>query len=193
MKIILASSSPRRKALLGLVIPNFEICPSEIEEKLVEGLSPKDQAINLSYIKAKDIFEKTSGDRIIVGSDTIVTKNGKIYGKPKNKESAKLMIRELIENDNVHSVITGLTILIEENGKYEEYKTYDETKIYLKDMTDPEIEKWINTGKAMDKAGAYAIQEEFGVFVDKMEGNYTTVVGLPIHKVYDILKKYIDI
>ena len=103
------------------------------------------------------------------------------------------MIKELIEEDRVHSVITGLTILIEGNGKYEEYKTYDETKIYLKDMTDSEIEKWINTGKAMDKAGAYAIQEEFGVFVDKMEGNYTTVVGLPIHKVYDILKKYINI
>lgn len=192
MKIILASASPRRKELLGLIVPNFEIYVSTVEEKITEGLSPKEQAINLSYIKAKDIYKKTKGDRIIIGSDTIVTKNGKIYGKPKNNEEAKLMIKELIDGDRIHSVITGLTILVEENGKYQEYKTYDETKIYLRDMTDIEIENWIKTGKAIDKAGAYGIQNEFCVFVDKIEGNYTTVVGLPTHKVYNILKKNIN-
>ena len=192
MKVILASASPRRKELLKLIIPDFEICVSKTKEEIVSGLSPKEQAINLSYMKAREIYEKTKEDRIIIGSDTMVTKNGKIYGKPKNNEEAKLMIRELIAGDRIHSVITGLTILVEKNGEYEEYKTYDETKIYLKDMTDIEIENWIKTGKALDKAGAYGIQNEFCVFVDKIVGNYTTVVGLPTHKVYDILKKYMN-
>ena len=73
-----------------------------------------------------------------------------------------------------------------------EYKTLDKAKVFLKDISDEEIDKWIKTGKAMDKAGAYGIQNEFCVFVEKIEGNYTSIVGMPIHKVYDIIKKYID-
>ena len=192
MKIILASGSPRRKELLGLIVPQFDVIVSGVDEKLQEGLTPEEQVKRLAYIKAKDIFEKTSGDRIIIGSDTIVTRYGKIYGKPKNEEHAKQMLREFIEGDKVHSVMTGLTILVEKDGKYEEYITYDETKIYLKDMTEKEIQKWLDTGNAMDKAGAYGIQNEFCVFVDKIEGNYSTIVGLPTHMVYDILKKYLE-
>ena len=180
MKIILASGSPRRKELL-----------SGIDEKLEEGLTPKEQVIRLSYIKAKDIYEKTQGDRIIIGSDTIVTKNGKIYGKPKNREYAKQMIKELLEGDRTHSIFTGLCVIIDKDGKYKEYKTFDEVKVILKEMTDREIEWWLDTGKWTDKAAAYGIQNEFGVFVERIEGNYNTVVGLPIHKVYDIIKEYI--
>ena len=191
MKIILASGSPRRKELLKLIVPKFDIIVSNINETLKEGLTPQEQASRLAYIKAKDVYEKTKGDRIIIGSDTIVTKNGKIYGKPKNENNAKQMINELIEGNKSHSVITGLSVIIEKDGKYEEYKTFDEVKIFLKDMSENEIEKWINTGKAMDKAAAYGIQEEFCVFVDKIDGNYTTVVGLPLHKLYDIIKEYI--
>ena len=83
MKIILASASPRRKELLELIVPKFEIMVSGIDEKLEEGLTLQEQVTKLAYAKSKDIFEKTNGDRIIIGSDTIVTKNGKIYGKPK--------------------------------------------------------------------------------------------------------------
>ena len=191
MKIILASASPRRKELLKYVVPNFEVIVSGADETLKEGLTPEEQVTRLSFIKAKDVFEKTTGDRIVIGSDTIVTKNGIIYGKPKDRENAKSIIRELLDGDRTHSVITGLSILIEKNGEYMEYQTYDETKIYLSEMTDEEIYKWIDTGKAMDKAGAYGIQDDFGVYVEKIEGNYDTVVGLPIHKVYQILKKYI--
>lgn len=191
MKIILASGSPRRKELLKLIVPKFDIIVSNINETLKEGLTPQEQASRLAYIKAKDVYEKTKGNRIIIGSDTIVTKNGKIYGKPKNENNAKQMINELIEGNKSHSVITGLSVIIEKDGKYEEYKTFDEVKIFLKDMSENEIEKWINTGKAMDKAAAYGIQEEFCVFVEKIDGNYTTVVGLPLHKLYDIIKEYI--
>lgn len=99
------------------------------------------------------------------------------------------MLKEL--KNTKHQAITGLAILIEKDGKYEEYLDYDMAEVYFKDMTDEEITNWINTGKALDKAGAYAVQDEFIVFIEKFNGNYSTVKGLPIHKVYDILKKYI--
>ena len=192
MKIILASASPRRKELLELIVPKFEIQASGIDEKLEESLTLQEQVTKLAYAKSKDIFEKTNGDRIIIGSDTIVTKNGKIYGKPKDRNHAKQMINELLEGDKTHSIITGLSVIVEKEGEYKEYKTYDEVKVFLKDISDKEIDKWIDSGKAMDKAGAYGIQNEFCVFVDKIEGNYTSVVGLPTHKLYDIIKEYIN-
>lgn len=192
MRIILASGSPRRKELLELITPKFEVLVSGVDESLEEGLTLQEQSIRLAYNKAKDIYEKTNGNRIIIGSDTIVTKNGKIYGKPKDRNHAKKMIKELLEGDKTHSIITGLCVIIEKDGEYKEYKTFDEVKVFLKDMSDKEIDKWIDTGNAMDKAGAYGIQNEFCVFVEKIEGNYTSVVGLPTHKLYDIIKEYIN-
>lgn len=192
MKLILASGSPRRKELLSLITSNFEVQVSNADETLKEGLTPQEQVKRLAYKKAKDIFEKTAGDRIVIGSDTVVTKNMKIYGKPRDNAHAKEMIKELLKGDRVHSVITGLSILIEENGEYKEYNTYDEAKVYLKEMSDAEINKWVNSGNAMDKAGAYGIQNEFCVFVEKIDGDYNSVIGLPVQKVYDIIKDYID-
>lgn len=191
MKVILASGSPRRKELLKLVLPEYEIKVSDIEEILEEGLTPYEQAARLSYMKAKDIFEKTQGNRIVIGSDTMVVKNNKIYGKPKDKEDAKNMIKELLKGDRSHEVVTGLSVLIQKDTEYIEEKIYDVAKVYFKEISDEEIERWIDTGKALDKAGAYALQEEFGVFVEKIEGNYNTVVGLPIHRLYDVLKEHI--
>ena len=188
MKIILASASPRRKELLKMVVPEFEIKISEAEEILEDGITPEEQVARLAYLKALNVFEKTNGNRIVIGSDTMVVKNGKIYGKPSSKENAKQMIKELLDGDRTHYVITGLSIIIEKDGQNQEYKTFDKVKVSFNEMTEDEIEKWIETGKAMDKAGAYAMQEEFGVFVEKIEGNYSTVVGLPIHKVYEIIK-----
>lgn len=191
MKVILASGSPRRKELLKLLVPKFEIIVSNVEETLKEGLTPEEQAQRLSYIKAKDVFDKTDGDRIVIGSDTMVVKNNKIYGKPKNKEHAKEMIKELINGDKTHKVITGLSVLVQKNGQYKEHITHDEVIVHLKDISDEEINEWINTGHAMDKAAAYSIQDEFCVFVEKIEGNFTTAVGLPTQKLYDIIKNKI--
>ena len=192
MKLILASGSPRRKELLSLITSNFGVQVSGADETLKEGLTTQEQVERLAYKKAKEVFEKTTGDRIVIESDTIVTKNMKIYGKPRDKAHAKEMIKELLEGDRVHSIMTGLSILIEENGEIKEYKTHDEIKVYLKEMTDAEIDKWIDSGNAMDKAAAYGIQNEFCVFVEKIEGNYNSAVGLPIQKVYDVIKNYID-
>ena len=191
MKVILASQSPRRKELLKTILSDFEIVISKVDESLEEGLLPEEQAVNISYKKAKAVFEKTTGNRTVIASDTMVVKNGKIYGKPESNENAKIMLKELLHDDKSHDVITGLTILIQKDNNYEEYKTFEKTKVYFKDMTDMEIEKWINTGKAIDKAGAYGIQDEFCIFVEKIEGNYTSVIGLPVHKVYECIKKYI--
>ena len=188
MKIILASGSPRRKELLKLVVPKFNIMISGVDEKIEKDLTVEQQVTKLSYIKAKDIYEKTKGDRLIIGADTIVVKNNKIYGKPKDKENAKQIIKELLDGDRTHRVLTGITVIYEKNGEYKEYKSYDEAKIFLKNISDEEIEKWIATGNAMDKAGAYGIQNEFCVHVEKVEGNYMTVLGLPVHKLYDIIK-----
>lgn len=188
MKVILASQSPRRKELLNLIVPNFEIVVSNEEEKLNANLKIEEQIMEIAYAKAKNVFDRTIGDRVIIGADTIVTKNGKIYGKAKNRTHAKEMIKELIQGNKVHDIITGLCVLIEQNGELKKYKTYDTVKVYLKDITDEEIEKWLDTGNAMDKAAAYGIQNEFCVYVEKIEGNYTTALGLPTHKLYDIIK-----
>ena len=154
-------------------------------------LSIEEQVIEIAYTKAKNVYNRTEGDRIVIGSDTIVTKDGKIYGKAKNREHAKEMIKELINGNKMHHIITGLCVLIEENGELKEYKTADIVNVYLKDITDEEIDRWLDTGNAMDKAAAYGIQNEFCVHVDKIEGNYTSALGLPTHKVYDIIKEYI--
>ena len=191
MKVILASQSPRRKELLKLIVPKFEILVSNEEEKLNSELSIEEQVIEIAYTKAKNVYNRTVGDRIVIGSDTIVTKDGKIYGKAKNREHAKEMIKELINGNKMHHIITGLCVLIEENGELKEYKTADIVNVYLKDITDEEIDRWLDTGNAMDKAAAYGIQNEFCVHVDKIEGNYTSALGLPTHKVYDIIKEYI--
>ena len=188
MKVILASKSPRRKELMDLLGIDYEIMVSNVDEKLEEGLSIEEQSKKLGYMKAKAVFDQTSGDRMIIGSDTIVAKDEKIYGKPKDKEDAIQMLNRL--KNGKHQVVTSLAILVEIDGKYEEYLDCDMTDIYVSDMTSSEIEEWLNTGHAYDKAGAYAIQLEFAKFIEKIDGNYHSVVGLPIHKIYHQLKQY---
>lgn len=191
MKVILASKSPRRKELMDLLGIDYEIMVSEVDETLEEGLSLEEQSKRLGYIKAKAVFDKTNRDRIVIGSDTLVAKEGKLFGKPKDKQDAVNMINAL-KNDK-HQVITSVAILIQKDNKYEEYLDCDITDVYVSDMSDEEIEEWLSTGKAYDKAGAYAIQLEFAKFIDKIDGNYATIVGLPINRIYQILKRYIKI
>ena len=191
MKIILASKSPRRKEILSMITNNFDVIVSNVEEKISEKLVPYEQVKNLAYIKAKAVFDETKsyGDRIVIGSDTIVVKNGKIYGKPKNYGDAKNMLKEL-KNDR-HEVMTGIAFIIQKDGVIKEILDGDVTNVYINEIEDRELDEWINTGEAYDKAGGYAIQGRFGVFVEKIEGSYFNVVGLPINKVYQIIKREI--
>ena len=185
MKVILASGSPRRKELLEMMGIKFEIKTSDVDETLLPNLSIEEQSKRLAYIKAKAVFDETDGDRVIIAADTLVVKDNKIYGKPHSKEEAIEMLKDL--NNSEHIVITGICIS-EVNGEYLEQIDCAITEVRLKYILDEEINRWIDTGMAYDKAGAYAIQGEFGIHVEKINGNFYSVMGLPIHKLYDMLK-----
>lgn len=187
MKTILASSSPRRKELLEMIGLEFEVKTSNVEEDLLPNLSIEAQSKRLAYIKAKAVFDETEGDRIIIGSDTIVFKENKIYGKPHNREEAENMLQEL--KNAKHKVITSISVLSQIKGKCMEQTDYDITEVKLKDLSKEEIENWLDTGEAYDKAGAYAIQGKFSVYVENLKGNFYSVMGLPVHKLYKMLKK----
>lgn len=191
MKIILASQSPRRKEILSMITNKFEVIVSNVEENIDKKLTNEEQVKHLAYIKAKAVFNETNdlGDRIVIGSDTIVVKDNKIFGKPKNYEDAVSMINEL--KNAKHEVMTGLCVIIQKDNKVQEIIDSDTTAVYINEMSEQEINDWIASNEAYDKAGGYAIQGKFGVFINKIEGNYYTVVGLPVHKLYDIIKAYI--
>ena len=188
MKIILASQSPRRKALLEQMgIKDYEVIVSQITEKMDPNLEKEEQVKQLSYQKAKMVFEQTKGDRIVIGADTIVEKDNRIYGKPKDREEAQTMLKQF-KNSKVN-VITGMTVLMQNQEETIEQLDSTMTEIYIKDMKEKEIEKWIDTGKAMDKAGAFSTQEEFCVYIEKIVGDYNAAIGLSTSKLYDIISK----
>lgn len=190
MKIILASESSRRRELLEMMGLKFEVKPSNCDETFLEGLSIEEQSKRLAYIKAKSVFDKTEGDRAVIGSDTVVIKDNKIYGKPHTKKQAINMLKDL--NNNMHQVITSICVISQKDGEYKEQLDYDMAEVYLKNMTDEEIEKWIDEDKPYDKSGGYAVQSAFGVHIEKIHGNFFTVMGLPIHKLYDMLKAILN-
>ena len=187
MRIVLASASPRRRELMDLAEFNYEIMPSKIEEVWDEKLSARENSINLGYQKAKEVFDNTQGDRAIVGSDTMVVVDGKALGKPKNREEAIKMLR-LIQGRK-HSVFTSLSVIIENRGEVKEYKETFESFVYIKKMEDSEILNYIDTYNVFDKAGAYAIQSKFSVYVQKIDGDYNAIIGLPVSRLYDIFKE----
>lgn len=187
MKIILASKSPRRIALMELARFEFEVMPSSYDEKIKNMYDIEEMSKELAYRKAKEIFENTQGNRTIIGADTFVVKDNKIYEKPKDREDAIRMLKEL--QDGIHTVYTSIAVLIESQENYKEYKELVKTDVYVKAMTDEEIEEYVDSGEAYDKAGAYGIQTSFSVFVEKIDGDYDSILGLPINRIYDILKE----
>lgn len=187
MKVILASQSPRRAALLDLIKIDFEVMPSSYEEKITNSADIESMAKELAYGKALKVFDNTQGDRTIIAADTMVVKNERIFGKPKDRNDAIRMLKEL--EDDIHSVYTSLVILIEDRGEYKEYKEVVKTDITVNHISDEEILEYIDEEEPYDKAGAYAIQSSFCKYIDQIEGNYMSVIGLPVDKVYSILKE----
>lgn len=186
MEIILASSSPRRKELLSMIGLTFSTKTSDVDETLLPNLRVEEQAKRLAYLKAKAVFDETNGERIIIGSDTMVVKENKIYGKPQNRDEAENMLQDL--KNSKHKVITSICVISQKDKEYLEQIDYDITEVELKNLSHEEIRKWLDTGKAYDKAGAYAIQGEFSVYVENLNGNFYSVMGLPVNKLYDMLK-----
>lgn len=191
MKIILASQSPRRRELLETMgIKNYEVIVSKVEETMDNTLPVKEQVKQLSYRKSENVWNQTQGDRIVIGSDTIVEKDNEIYGKPKDKEDAIKMLKKF-SNSKVN-IITGIAVVIESNGIITKHIDCDLSEVYIKSITDEEIEKWLDTGNAWDKAGAFGVQCEFCVHIDKIVGNYDAILGLPTSTLYDFIKDYIN-
>lgn len=189
MKIILASGSPRRKELVKMLGIKFEVKISDEEEIINPELSIEEQSKQLAYQKARNVVNQIDEkeDCLVIGSDTIVVKAGEILGKPRSREEAFSMLEKL-QGDS-HKVYTSLCVISRKQGKETKYVTLDCTKVWVKAMQKKEIDLWLAKNEWQDKAGAYAIQGFFSVFVDKIEGNYYTVMGLPIHQLYDILKQ----
>ncbi len=186
-KMILASASPRRKELMALAGYEFEIKVSHKEE-IYYSTAPDDVVKELSLLKAEDIAEQTEKrNLIIIGADTVVAHNGQILGKPISKEHAFEMIKGF--QGDKHQVYTGVAILkYDEEGKETVINHAVKTDVYVNVMTDQEIWDYINKDNVMDKAGAYGIQSGFAIHIEKIEGDYFNVVGLPISFIYEALK-----
>lgn len=192
MKIILASKSPRRKELLSQVGYTYECVVSEKEEN-TDAVQPSDVVKELSQQKAEDVCAKIEKegqmeeDCLVIGADTIVAKDSEIFGKPKDTEDAKRMLSALQGRE--HSVWTGVTLIYLRDGKKKKKVFAEETKVHMYSMSEQEIEEYIRTKEPEDKAGAYAIQGYAAKFIKKIDGDYNNVVGLPVARIYQELKK----
>ncbi|MBE3591620.1 MAG: septum formation protein Maf [Thermoanaerobacter sp.] len=188
MKIVLASKSPRRRELLSNLGLDFEVIESNVEEFSKEK-HPSRYVMDLSFNKAMLVAKKLKEEAIVIGADTIVAIEDKILGKPKDRDEAYIMLKSL--QGRVHTVYTGITIVRTCDFKY--VSDFEETKVWIKELQDEEIFNYIDTGECYDKAGAYAIQGFGALIVEKIVGDYFNVVGLPISKLFDILKREFDV
>lgn len=187
-KIILASGSPRRKELLEQIGVEFEIHKAEGEETITSSI-PEEAVKELSMQKAREVSGKCDGD-IIIGADTVVAVDGQILGKPVDRADAMRMLRLLQGKE--HQVITGVTVILKETGKTVSFA--EVTKVHVFPVTEEQMERYLETGEPMDKAGAYGIQGRFAVYVSGIEGDYNNVVGLPVGRLYqEVLAAGIDL
>ena len=187
-RIILASGSPRRKELLLQIGIVPEIIVSHVEEKITSDV-PAEVVMSLAEQKAVDVAKEMPEGTVILGSDTVVAADGKILGKPKSHEEAYEMIRRLAGRS--HQVYTGVCLVKKEpEGEADTVVSfYDETDVNVSPMTEKEIREYADSEEPMDKAGSYAVQGFFARYIDGLKGSYANVMGLPVHLVYQELKK----
>ena len=180
-RIILASTSPRRKEIFSKLKIPFEIKESNYKEDMTLDMPPAELVEFLSFNKAKAITDK---DAVIIAADTIVTYQNKVLGKPKTEKEAEEMLMMLRGKEN--QIITGVTIM--ENDHLISF--HEIVKVYMEEMTIEEIDKYVATGEPMDKAGAYALQELGSIFIKKIDGDFYTAMGLPLKRLVYELKKF---
>lgn len=186
-RIILASASPRRRELLQQIGLKFNVIPSKGEEKITKQF-PSEVVEELALQKAENVAASVA-EGIVIGSDTIVWQDGHIMGKPRDREHARQMLRRI--QDSTHSVYTGVAVLVKDGAEVKQHVFSCETKVHVYPMTEQEIEKYLDTGEPMDKAGAYGIQGSFAAWIKSIEGDYNNVVGLPVAALYQVLKQYL--
>ncbi|MCB0397392.1 MAG: septum formation protein Maf [Flavobacteriales bacterium] len=183
--LILASASPRRSQLLKEMDVPFSVSPVDVEEVWPDDLETDKIAVYLSRLKASAFpSELLKKDTIVMAADTIVLLDGKVLGKPMDRDDAIRMLQEL--SGRMHEVITGVTL--RDTDRYHDFS--DLTKVYFGELSQTEIETYVDTYKPFDKAGSYGVQEWIGhVVIDRIEGSYTNVMGLPTAKVYKALRE----
>lgn len=184
-KIILASASPRRKEILGITGLKFDVCTSDYEEDLSLKLNPRELARFLSRKKAGAVAHRHK-NAIIIAADTFIVFKNRLLGKPHTDKEAEKMLRML--NGKAHSVITGFTVLDTGSGK--KLSRSVETKVYFKSLSSEKINAYVRSKEPLDKAGAYAIQGLGAVFIEKIEGDFFNVVGLPLCALVESLKRF---
>ena len=183
-KIILASASPRRKEILENVGIIPEIIVSDADETGVLWDCPEEAVQQLAKIKGKAVFEKVKcEEKLIVSADTVVVMDKTVLGKPKSREDAYKMIKNL--SGKVHKVITGICVI----NSQKICTDCEVTEVYFKNLSDEEIISYLDTGEYTDKAGGYGIQSKGAFLVEKICGDYFNVVGLPVSLLYDLVKK----
>jgi septum formation protein len=184
-KIVLASASPRRRGLLEQIGLRFQVEPTEYDEETTSASDAHEMARELSLGKARAAARKRR-KALIIAADTLVVLGGRVFGKPHTNDEAKQTLRAL--NGRTHSVITGFTILDNETGKVLSRSV--ETKVQMRKLTLKEIDGYVRTREPLDKAGGYAIQGRGVVLVEKIEGDYSNVVGLPLTALAESLKEF---
>ena len=179
--VILASASPRRSELLKKICADFVVDASDSNEIQIAN-SPRVLAIKNAMLKAESIAKKYPAENIVIGADTIVVLNGKIFGKPDGEDGAKKMLRELAGKK--HEVITGLAIYTEKKF----FTDAEVTEVFFGEMTDAEIAEYVATGEPLDKSGSYALQGGAAKFIEKINGDWSNVVGLPLFRLRMLAK-----
>lgn len=189
--IILASQSPRRKELLSKHGINFSVFVTDADETVTEPMSPRELVEELSYRKAKSAAQVFSGDSVlIIAADTVVALDNEIFGKPEDEEDARRMLGKL--SGRAHSVFTGVTLAYVDKQTVAYKTTVCETKVYFYPITEAELTEYLGTGEPYDKAGSYAIQGIASKFVEKIEGDFDNVVGLPVSAIIEDIKQYLQ-
>jgi septum formation protein len=183
--IVLASASPRRSELLKRLGLEFEIIPANIDEANIRGLEPENYTVDIAYKKAVDIANKTHKSSLIIAADTIVVKDA-IMGKPTDEKEAFEMLKAL--QGQWHEVITGIAVIDSENKT--SIMDYEKTLVKMTSLSDVEIQTYISSGEPMDKAGAYGIQGLGAMIVERIEGCYFNVVGLPLNKLNVMMRNF---
>lgn len=185
-KIILASSSPRRREILNQAAIPFTVMPADVDEENAELTgAPEQKAEQLAFMKAMNVAEKMDKG-LVVGADTIVVCGGEVFGKPVDRADARRMLEKL--NGREHLVITGIAVLDAAVGTAR--IGHEVTEVRFAQLTDSEIETYIDSKEPFDKAGSYAVQGKGALMVEGISGCYTNVVGLPLRKLYCMLKEF---
>lgn len=188
-RLILASSSPRRQELIRLLGQSYDIVVSRVDERITTEMPPAQVVHDLSIRKARAVYNEikdSQKDGIVIGADTIVVLNDKILGKPKDEQEAFQMLHAL--QGNTHHVYSGVACIDLESG--ETLVDHCKTAVTIKPLSEQEIRRYIQTGEPKDKAGAYGIQGIGAVIVEKIEGDFFNVVGLPLSLLSDMLKRF---